>query len=1513
MPTAVKYWAGPSRRSLARPDWRAVESKTWRELNMVDGTSHAGAFRANNSQSSKYSAPCRAGAGGKAIAMRTIPRPKTIGACFIAAALLLCFTAPAHAQQIVEFVSNTGQSTNTDGSYQLRHEDSAAQAFTTGSYRTGYDLESMVMVIDALPASATGWAVTVKLWSVADGKPGSELCTLDNPATLGTGEQTFTNPATDGCTTLKKNTQYFVVMRFEVEPGQVITDPPESAWTHSDDEDPGAAAGWTISDNYYYRASDNAAWVESSASLKIKFKGAYGNKDKAALLALYNATDGNRWRNERNGTDEWNDINPLENWHGVTVTAGRVTSLVLDQNFLDGSLPADLGDLTYLTQLNLSFNGLTGAIPADLGDLTYLTSLALNSNLLTGSIPEALGGLTNLTTLNLVSNGLTGSIPAELGDLTNLTDLILYTNQLTGSIPEALGGLTNLTTLNLVNNGLTGSIPAELGDLTNLTDLSLAINALTGAIPEALGGLTDLKYLILYTNQLTGAIPAELGGLTDLKALELNSNQLTGSIPAELGGLTNLTSLALNSNLLTGSIPAELGGLTNLTDLSLAKNALTGAIPTALGGLTNLEGLYLDNNSLTGSIPTAFRNLSNLLYLYVDKRLCVPAHTAFQQWFGDLDEFEGDSTNICPAPTASDGTVSTDEDTAYTFLVTDFGFSEDDGDTLDHVKITVLPGTNQGTLSLEGADITDVSTPKQVTKAELDADKFKYTPPADANGNAFATFDFKVNDGGLDSAASYIITVDVKAVNDAPVATTDTAVTSEGTAIIIGVLENDSDVDGDTLRVTVVDDPPKGTASINPNSTTVTYTPDDTFTSGDDTFNYTVTDGLVEVTTSVTVTIIPASQNANLSNLTISSGTLTGDFAATTMSYAVEVGVTTASLKVTPTTAEVDATVTVDGGMVMSGSASAAITLALGAATPIPVQVTAADGTTTQTYTITVHRAADRTRPTVAITSEAAAPLSEAFTVTIRFSEPVEGFELEDIEVSNGTASNFNKVSSRTYTATITPEETGEVRVEVRSNVARDRAGNRNRVAEPLVIEADLQTGDRTYYFPHLAVGAGWQTTITYINYSPQEVSCQTEFLSDQGSSLMVSFADVGTVTSRRDVLQPGGSVHQETNVELSAPLSPGWAKAACSGPVKASLLFRLYNSEGMPVAEAGVNATRVAATRFVTFAEQGEGKFGTGVAYANPSATAALVTFTAKGAAGQVLARVDRTLLPGDHDAHNMVHLFGLSSFSGSLYVTSTEPIFSLSLNFEADPSFSSLPPGEIDTAAQGPQQMTTYYFPHLAVGDNWQTTITYINYSSQEVTCHTDFLSDHGSSLLVLFADVGMVDSRIDVLPPGGAVHEETNVALSAPMAPGWARATCSGPVKASLLFRQYNGAGLPVAEAGVNATRVAATRFVTFAEQGEGKAGTGVAYANPSATAALVTFTAKDAGGKKLISVERTLLAGGHDAQSMASLFGLSSFTGSLEITSTEPIVTLSLNFEADPSFSSLPPGEIDTAAQ
>ncbi len=459
-------------------------------------------------------------------------------------------------------------------------------------------------------------------------------------------------------------------------------------------------------------------------------------------------------------------------------------------------------------------------------------------------------------------------------------------------------------------------------------------------------------------------------------------------------------------------------------------------------------------------------------------------------------------------------------------------------------------------------------------------------------------------------------------------------------------------------------------------------------------------------------------------------------------------------------------------------------------------------------------------------------------------------------------------------------------------------------------LDAPPPAGGRVYYFPHLAVGAGWQTTLTYINYSSEEVSCRTDFLSDQGTPLMVSFPSLGPDVRRSDMLPPGGSVHEETDVGLSSPPAAGWARADCTGPVKASLLFRQYDSAGVPMGEAGVNATAAPATRFVTFAEQAPGQAGTGVAYANPSDTAAVVTFTAKNEAGRTLDSFEQTLMPGEHGAQNMARLFDLSSFTGSLEITSSEPIVSLSLNAEAAPVFSSLPPGELDLSVQGP---TTYYFPHLAVGASWQTTITYINYSPQEVSCRTDFFSGQGTPLRVSFPSLGPDTSRSDVLPPGGSVHEETDVGLSAPLVSGWARADCTGPVKASLLFRQYDSAGVPTGEAGVNAAAEPALRFVTFAEQAPGQAGTGVAYANPSGTStAVITFTAKDAAGRTLDSFDQTLMPRGHGAQNMAGLFSLTSFTGSLEITSKEPIVTLSLNAEAAPVFSSLPPGEVEESA-
>ena len=121
--------------------------------------------------------------------------------------------------------------------------------------------------------------------------------------------------------------------------------------------------------------------------------------ERKALIALYNSTNGANWKDNTG----WLGAAGTEcNWYGIACSAGSVFRIRLHANTLSGSIPAELGNLTNLTNLDLSTNSLSGGIPSELGNLT------------------------NLTTLDLYNNPLSGSIPSELGNLTNLIDLFLF-------------------------------------------------------------------------------------------------------------------------------------------------------------------------------------------------------------------------------------------------------------------------------------------------------------------------------------------------------------------------------------------------------------------------------------------------------------------------------------------------------------------------------------------------------------------------------------------------------------------------------------------------------------------------------------------------------------------------------------------------------------------------------------------------------------------------------------------------------------------------------------------------------------------------------------------------------------------------------------------------------------------------------------------------------------------------------------------------------------------------------
>ncbi|MFT4924767.1 MAG: hypothetical protein ACI8WB_000851 [Phenylobacterium sp.] len=180
---------------------------------------------------------------------------------------------------------------------------------------------------------------------------------------------------------------------------------------------------------------------------------------------------------------------------------------------------------------------------------------------------------------------------------------------------------------------------------------------------------------------------------------------------------------------------------------------------------------------------------------------------------------------------------------------------EDTSVTIDVLANDVTSGS-----SLNPASVTIVTEPANGTTSINTANGFvTYTPKADINGSD--TFSYTVSDLAGNVSASTAVTITITPINDAPVAANDTTSTTEDTALVIDVLANDTDVDGqsdiDSATLVMVTEPANGTASIVDGK--FDYTPNAN-TSGSDSFGYTVADkaGLRSDVASVSINVIGA-------------------------------------------------------------------------------------------------------------------------------------------------------------------------------------------------------------------------------------------------------------------------------------------------------------------------------------------------------------------------------------------------------------------------------------------------------------------------------------------------------------------------------------------------------------------------------------------------------------------------------------------------------------------------------
>jgi hypothetical protein len=177
---------------------------------------------------------------------------------------------------------------------------------------------------------------------------------------------------------------------------------------------------------------------------------------------------------------------------------------------------------------------------------------------------------------------------------------------------------------------------------------------------------------------------------------------------------------------------------------------------------------------------------------------------------------------INDAPLAEDESYATDEDTPLT---------------------VIAPGVLENDSDIDGDSLSAVvdSLPLNGT-LELAADgSFIYTPNADYNGDD--SFTYFANDGQADSNLA-TVSLTINPINDAPLASDDSYAIDEDTPLTIvapGVLENDSDIEGDSLSAIIDSLPLNGTLQLSADGS-FSYTPNTDF-NGSDSFTYHANDG----------------------------------------------------------------------------------------------------------------------------------------------------------------------------------------------------------------------------------------------------------------------------------------------------------------------------------------------------------------------------------------------------------------------------------------------------------------------------------------------------------------------------------------------------------------------------------------------------------------------------------------------------------------------------------------------
>lgn len=480
---------------------------------------------------------------------------------------------------------------------------------------------------------------------------------------------------------------------------------------------------------------------------------------------------------------------------GATVVT-PLTTLIDEMMRLDSSLTASEAQSKLVSALGLT-------LPAGANLLTY-DSVAGNGNG-GASIEDAseavLNTIGSIQSL-LVASGALGAIDAAGATITALAQTLMNGS---GSV-----NLASAADLQQVLETALNANDVGASDASDMASLASAIASVNGALVEASGlgdeALQATRYALSSFQDLLAKIGANAHGTEQYaRDISFSSNEtLADAVGQIVGG--NVDTIIGEHAAANISYAERLEGQRFVFALNPELKLYQGApdrIDVATvkfdepGVLVQRESRGADGQIVTEVLTPDENGRYTLRYEELDKIYIQPpqdfngtlgadvtAHYVGLDVIDTPDTLGIEITAVNDAPASADATVSGTEDKTYVFSLADFPFSDaadaayaGGANALAAVKIGSLPA--QGSLFLNGVELTesDIEAGILVSAADIAQGLLTFVPPANASGASLAHFSFQVQDDGGTahggtalSTGSYVMTLDLSAVNDAPVA-----------------------------------------------------------------------------------------------------------------------------------------------------------------------------------------------------------------------------------------------------------------------------------------------------------------------------------------------------------------------------------------------------------------------------------------------------------------------------------------------------------------------------------------------------------------------------------------------------------------------------------------------------------------------------------------------------------------------------------------------------------------------